>query len=344
MAKIAVSILGATGIVGQRLVARLADHPWFEIEALCGSAESAGLRYSEALKGRWRAPGDVPARVKDMILHECRPGPAGARVVFSALDAEAAGPIEAEYARAGSLVFSNAKAHRFGEFVPLVVPEVNGDHLRLLERQSSAPGGIVTNPNCSTAGLVLALAPLHRRFTVRRVFVTTMQALSGAGYPGVAALDIAGNVLPHIPGEEEKMETEPRKILGDGLTAADIGISAQCNRVATTEGHLMTVAVELVERPSVEEAAAVMASFSPLAGRGLPTAPDRPLFLREESDRPQPVLDAGRGGGMTVTVGRLRTDPLLHLRFALLVNNLVRGAAGAAVLNAELARAMGYGV
>jgi len=341
MKKIRVSILGATGIVGQRIVVRLENHPWFEIGALCASGESAGLPFEEAVKGRWRVPGDVPAGVRDMIVRECRPDPE-ARLVFSALDAAIAGPVEEEFARSGSLVFSNAKNHRMAESVPLVIPEVNAEHLRLIERQAFAPGGIVTNPNCSTAGLVLALAPLHRRFAARRVFVTTMQALSGAGYPGVPSLDIAGNVLPNIPGEEEKIEAEPRKILGDGMSPADIRISAQCNRVATTEGHLMTVAVEFGEKPSLEDAAAAISSFAPFRDWRLPTAPEHPLFLHKGADRPQPVLDAGRGAGMTVTIGRLRADPIFDLRFTLLVNNLVRGAAGAAVLNAELALAMGY--
>jgi aspartate-semialdehyde dehydrogenase len=341
MAKIKVAILGATGIVGQRLAVLLACHPWFEIAALCASVDSVGFRYAEAVRGRWRAPEDIPAALAEAVVKPCIPD-GEARVAFSALEAGAAGPIEESFARAGHLVSTNARDLRMAKNIPLLVPEVNPGHLDLLKQQPYGAGGVMANPNCSTIGLVLALAPLERLFGVRRVFVATLQALSGAGYPGVPSLDILANAIPHIGGEEEKIEMEPRKILGDGTSLSDIRISAQCHRVATLEGHLLSVAVELARRPSHEELIAAFSSFSPLQGIDLPSAPAFPLFVHQDPDRPQPLRDAGRGRGMMVTIGRVRPDPLFDYRFTILVNNLVRGAAGAAILNAELAVKRGY--
>ena len=341
MAKIKVVILGATGIVGQRLAVLLADHPWFEIAALCASVDSVGFRYAEAVRGRWRAPGDIPPSVAEAVVQPCVPG-GGARVAFSALEAGVAGPVEESFARAGYLVSTNARDHRMSPHVPLLVPEVNPGHLDLLKHQTFGAGGLLANPNCSTSGLVLALAPLEKRFGVRRVFVATLQALSGAGHPGVPSLDIAANVIPYIAGEEEKLESEPRKILGDGASLSEIRVSAQCHRVATVEGHLLSVAVELARRPSQNELVDAFSSFAPLEGLDLPSAPRRPLFVHADPDRPQPYRDADRDGGMAVTIGRVRPDTLFDFRFTALVNNLVRGAAGAAILNAELAVKEGY--
>ncbi|MEN6561092.1 MAG: aspartate-semialdehyde dehydrogenase [Acidobacteriota bacterium] len=341
MKKIKAAVLGATGIVGQRLVGILAAHPWFEIEALCASAESAGLRYAEAVRGRWRAPGDIPPGAAGMVVQPCLPD-IGVRLAFSALEAGPAGPIEESFARAGCLVCTNARDHRMSADVPLLVPEVNADHIESVRRQGYGSGGIIANPNCATAGLVLALAPLHKAFGVRRVFVATMQALSGAGYPGVPALDAVGNIIPLIPGEEEKIESEPLKILGDGTRPAGFRVSASCHRAASLEGHLLSAAVEFERGASCQAVAAAMSSFAPLRDLGLPGAPAFPLFVHPDGDRPQPCRDAGRGDGMTVTVGRIRPDRLFDCRFTALVNNLVRGAAGAAVLNAELAVRRGY--
>ncbi len=335
MERIKVAVLGATGVVGQRIGAMLDRHPWFEVTALAASEGSAGAAYEEAVKGRWHAPCDVPEWAAGLPVVTCDPG-MDARIAFSALDANVAGPIEEAFARAGYLVCSNAKNHRMSPTVPLVIPEVNPEHLSLLAMQGYGRGGIVTNPNCSTTGIALALAPLHKRFGVSRVVVTTMQSLSGAGYPGVPALDIAGNVIPYIEGEEEKIENETVKILGNGDAPAGFKISAQCNRVGTTVGHLATVAVELERKTRYEEIADAFAEFRPLAARDLPTAPAAPIALHDDPARPQPALDVDRGRGMVLTIGKLRPDPVFDWRFTLLVNNLVRGAAGAAILNAEL--------
>lgn len=341
MSKIKVAVLGATGVVGQRIVAMLGGHPWFEVSALCASSESAGNRYADAVAGRWKAPGSIPEWVRDLVVAPCVPD-GESRIAFSALDANVAGPIEEDFARAGCFVSSNAKNHRMRPEVPLIIPEINPTHLALLKRQSYGTGGILTNPNCSTTGLALALAPLHARFGVKRVFVTTMQAISGAGYPGVPSLDILGNVIPHIGGEEAKMETEPLKILGELERPAPIQISAHCNRVPTSSGHMMSVSVELARAASLDEIKQELGSYNPLQGRGLPTAPARPIVVVDEPDRPQPAIDSEAGGGMTVTIGRLRSDPILTVRFTALVHNLVRGAAGAAILNAELLVQEGY--
>lgn len=344
-AKIPVGVLGATGMVGQQFIARLAAHPWFEVAWVAASERSEGKRYADAAP--WRLATPMPDRVADLTLEACEPG-RGPQVVFSALDGRAADQLEAPFARAGHVVLSNARTHRMDPLVPLLVPEVNAGHLGLLDRQRRErdwPGAIVTNPNCAAVVLVMVLAPLAA-FGIRRVAVSTMQALSGAGYPGVASLDIVGNVIPHIGGgEEEKIEIETRKILGrdDGREPLDAAISAQVTRVPVIDGHTMTVSVELDARPSTNEVVDAMRRFR---GRpqelSLPTAPDPPLVIMKEVDRPQPRLDAGLGGGMAVSVGRVRPCPVLSVKFVALGHNTIRGAAGASVLNAELMKADGY--
>jgi len=346
-ARVPVAVLGATGTVGQKFVRLLAEHPWFEIAALAASDQSAGRPYGEVV--RWRETLPLPDRVAGMTISPSAP-PLPARIAFSALDADVAQPIEQAFAKCGAWVVTNTRTHRMDPDVPLVIPEINAGHLDLIEQQRAArgwPGAILANPNCSTAGLVLALAPLQAAFGVQKVFVTTMQAVSGAGYPGVPSLDILGNVVPLIGGEEEKMERETRKILGrlanGTVEPAPLVVSAQCNRVATVDGHLEAVSVELGRRATPEEAIAALSGFrGPESVRGLPSSPAAPVEVDLRPDRPQPRLDLERGQGMTVTVGRVRPCPLLDLRFVLLSHNTIRGAAGAAVQIAELLVAEGY--
>ena len=337
--KIPVCILGATGTVGQKFVRLLGDHPWFEIAAVAASAASAGRRYGDVV--RWREQSELPTRVADLLVQACAPPLPGA-VAFSALDAEAAGPVEQAFAAA--FVVTNARTHRMEADVPLLIPEANADHLVLIDRQRQArgwSGAILANPNCSTAALALALAPLHRAFAVEKLFVSTMQAVSGAGYPGVPSLDAIGNVIPHIGGEEEKIERESRKILGAlgpaGVAPAGFSVSAHTNRVAVVDGHLETVSVGFGRRVSPEEATAVLREFraSPCVAE-LPSSPDPPVEVDGRVDRPQPRLDLDRGRGMAVTVGRIRPCPLLDLRMVVLGHNTIRGAAGQAVQIAEL--------
>lgn len=344
--RIAVGVLGATGAVGQTFVRLLADHPWFRIAEVAASEQSAGRAYAEATD--WRQPVAIPSEVAALKVGPCEPG-GMCSIYFSALDAAVAGPVEERFAAKGAVVLSNARNHRMEPDVPLLIPEVNPEHLGLLDRQRRGrgwTGAIVTNPNCSTVGLALALAPLHGHFGARRVFVATMQAVSGAGYPGPASIDVLGNVIPLIAGEEGKIETEPCKILGrfedDGVVPAPIGVAAHANRVAVQDGHTECVSVALDEPAEPQEAAALLAEFSGRPQKlGLPSAPARPIRLAHGPDRPQPRLDLDAGRGMTVTVGRLRPCPLLDLRFTLLVHNTVRGAAGGALLNAELMVAEG---
>ncbi len=340
-AKIPVAILGATGTVGQRFVRLLAAHPWFEIASIAASEQSAGRSYGEVV--RWRESVPIPERVAGMTVLRAEPSIPG-RIAFSAIEAEIAGEVEQAFARAGKFVVTNTKTHRMEPDVPLVIPEVNPDHLDLLCRQQrdrSWEGGIVANPNCSTAGLALALAPLHSAFGVEKVFVATMQAVSGAGYPGVPSLDALGNVIPFIGGEEEKMEIETRKILGrlegPGVTEAPISVSAHTNRVPVVDGHLEVVSVGFGRRVTPDEAVAVLEDFrGPAEVAELPSTPARPLEVDRRADRPQSRLDLDRGDGMTVTVGRVRRCNLLDLRLVLLSHNTMRGAAGAALQNAEL--------
>jgi aspartate-semialdehyde dehydrogenase len=334
-----VGILGATGLVGQRLVERLAGHPWFVLQAVAASDRSAGLPYGEA--ARWALGADVPDPVAGLTVRRCLPQEmTDCDVVLSGLDATVAAEVEPAFARAGFPVISNSSAFRLEPDVPLVVPEINPSHLRLIEAQQRRTGAgfVVTNPNCCVTGLALALAPLHGAFGVRRAVVTTMQAVSGAGLAGPRGMDLLDNVLPYIPGEEDKIERELAKILD-----CELAVSAHCNRVGTLDGHLETVSVELARPASPQAAAEVLRAFqgSP-QGRGLPSSPDRVLIVRDEPDRPQPRLDRGAGGGMAVTVGRLRPCPVFTLRFVVLSHNTVRGAAGGALLNAEMIAAAGW--
>jgi aspartate-semialdehyde dehydrogenase len=340
--RIEVGVLGATGMVGQQFITRLADHPWFKVSWLAASERSEGKAYAEAAP--WRLATPMPDTVRQMKVDGCVPG-RGPKVVFSALDAKAADEIEHVFAAAGHVVLSNARTHRMDPLVPLLIPEVNAEHLSLLEKQRQSKGWkgvVITNPNCATVVLAMALAPL-RAFGVRRVNVTTMQAVSGAGYPGVPSLDILGNLIPFIGGgEEEKIETETLKILGAADTRHSAIVSAQVNRVPVIDGHTMTVSVDLESRPDVEAVAEAMRAFrgQPQALR-LPTAPNPALNVMSEANRPQPRLDADLGGGMTVSIGRLRSCPVLSHKFVALGHNTIRGAAGASVLNAELMNAEG---
>lgn len=340
-----VGILGATGMVGQQFIRQLADHPWFRVAWLGASGRSEGRSYAEAAS--WRLSAPMPDDIAGMRVESCTPGKAP-HLVFSALDAAAADTIEPEFARAGHVVVSNTRSFRMDPLVPLLIPEVNADHLALVDPQRRARGwrgALVTNPNCSTVALSMALAPL-RQFGLRSVMVTTMQAVSGAGYPGVPSLDILGNVIPNISGEEEKIETETRKILGTLSNGAvefhPVVVSAQTTRVPVIDGHTESVSVELEARPTTGDVIAALRAFR---GRpqelGLPTAPPAPISYLDAPDRPQPRLDAERDGGMTVSVGRLRPCPVLGTKFIVLGHNTIRGAAGAAVLNAELLRAEG---
>ncbi len=346
MGRIPVAVLGATGMVGQWFVRLLSRHPWFEVVAVAASGRSAGRPYGEAV--RWILPGGIPEEVREMPVVLPEPGIPG-RIVFSALPADVAGPVEEGFARAGYIVSSNARSHRYDPDVPLLVAEVNPDHLGLVElqrRRRGWRGFIVTGSNCSTAQLVLALEPLRRRFGVEAAVVTTMQALSGAGFSGVPGVAILDNVLPHIPGEEEKLAREPRKIWGrltsEGIEEAGVRISAHCHRVATRDGHLEAVSVKLSRRAELGEVVEALEGFRGLPQElGLPSAPERPIVVRTEPDRPQPRLDRDVGGGMSVVVGRIRPCPVLDWRLEILGHNTVRGAAGGAILNAELVVAEG---
>lgn len=337
--KVDVGVLGATGMVGQQFIMQLSGHPWFRIAWLGASQRSEGRKYRDLA---WRLSSPRPQEVEDMIVESPTPGRAP-RVMFSALDAAVAGDIEREFAAAGHFVVSNARNYRMDQYVPLLIPEVNPDHLKLIPLQQQAKGwkgAIVTNPNCATVPLAMALAA-SRQFEPKRVAVSTMQAVSGAGYPGVASLDILGNLIPFIDGEEEKIESETLKILGtlqtDRVVPHPMVVSAQTTRVPVINGHTETVSVGFGHRPSLDE---LTASFRTFTGKpqqhGCPSAPKHPLLLMEYANRPQPRLDVEREGGMAVFVGRVRPCPVFDYKFVLLGHNTVRGAAGAAVLNAEL--------
>jgi aspartate-semialdehyde dehydrogenase len=342
--KIEVGILGATGVVGQHLVSLLADHPWFRLSWLAASERSSGKRYGDIA---WRLAAPMPEEAAELTIESPEAGK-GPKVVFSALDASVAGEIEAEFAAAGHIVVSNARNHRMDPLVPLLIPEVNAGHLAILRAQREMKrwrGMIVTNPNCSTIFLAMALAAL-REFKPERVVVTTLQALSGAGHPGVASLDALGNVIPSIPGEEEKIENETKKILGrcldEGFEDSPVQISAQTTRVPVIHGHTEAVSVGFRETLSREE---ILEAFQKFSGKpqemGLPHAPQRPIVYCDLPDRPQARLDVERFGGMAVQAGRLRACPVLGHKFVLLGHNTIRGAAGAALLNAELMSAEG---
>jgi len=341
-----VAVLGATGAVGQAFIRLLDGHPWFDLVEVAASERSVGKPYREA--ARW-LEGALPSAVGGLTVAPCDPGAVRAPIVFSALDSGVAGEVEAAFAAAGRLVLSNAKNYRMASDVPLVIPEVNGDHLGLLahqRRQRGWPGGIVTNANCAVTVAAMALAPLHAAYGVRKVFISTMQAVSGAGYPGVPSLDILGNVIPYIGDEEPKIETEITKLLGvfahDHIVPADIVTSAHANRVPVEHGHTACLSVAFERRPTPEEALHTLRTWTGVpAVRGLPSAPSPALIVRDEPDRPQPRRDGPSGNGMAVTVGRVRVDPLFDLRLVAMAHNVVRGAAGGSILNAELLVATG---
>jgi len=342
--KIKAGILGATGSVGQKFIQLLANHPWFEISALAASQRSAGKSYPEAVN--WFLPQPIPPAIAELTVRECKPG-LPAQVIFSGLDASVAGEIETEFARAGYAVISNSRNHRFDPDVPLLIPEVNADHLELIERQKYGQGFIVTNPNCSTIGLVMALKPLQDRFGIDRVHVVTLQALSGAGYPGLSSLDVIDNAIPYIAGEERKMETEPLKILGkleqDKILSADLRISAQCNRVAVIDGHLECVSLRLKSPATTSE---IIRSWQEFRGEPqnlkLPSAPRQPIHYFKQPQLPQPKLQRDLEQGMAISIGRLQECTALDYKFVLLSHNTIRGAAGAAILNAELMLQKGF--
>lgn len=342
MDKIPVAVLGATGSVGQRFVSLLDGHPWFEVVALAASGRSIGRPYAQAC--RWVLPEPMPAWAREMTVLPPTPEAIQARLVFSALPSEQAQEIEPQFARAGVAVCSNASAWRTAPDVPLLMPEVNAPHIALVReqrRQRGWSGCIVTNPNCTSAGMTVALKALDEAFGVRQAFVVSLQALSGAGYPGVPSLDVADNIIPYIGGEEEKIEWEPRKMLGrlveQGIELADMRLSAQANRVAVSDGHTVCLSVGLRASASPEAASAALAAYqAPASARHLPSAPHPALLVRDEPDRPQPRLDRLTGHGMTTVVGRIRPDPLLTLKFVVLSHNTIRGAAGGSIYNAEL--------
>jgi len=341
--KIPVGILGATGSVGQKFIELLAEHPWFEIAALAASERSAGKTYQEAV--HWFMSKPLPTHIAALPVQPCEPN-LPCRIVFSGLDASVAGEIETNFAKAGYIVISNSRNHRYDSDVPILVPEVNPEHLAVIGSQSYGKGAIITNPNCSATGLVVALKPLLDTFGLEAVSVVTMQAISGAGYPGVASLDIVDNVVPFIGGEEPKLESEPQKILGKLVNGhfepAPFKVSASCNRVAVIDGHTECVAVKLGCKPQADEIIAAWRDFQGEPQRlKLPSAPEKPLCYFEENAYPQPKLHRQLGNGMTVSLGRLRECPILDYKFVVLSHNTVRGAAGGAILNAELFVAKG---
>src|SRR6266852_2316720 len=350
-ARIPVAVLGATGMVGQRFIELLQGHPWFELAALAASEQHQERPYGKVAK--WRLSGsEMPPAAATLPVVACRPEalPVNVKIAFSALPAEVAGEVEANFARAGIAVFSNARHYRMEPDVPLLIPEVNADHATAIvqqRKQRGWPGCIVTNANCSATPLVMALKPLKQAFGVRKVRVTPLQAISGAGYPGVPSYDILDNAIPYISGEEEKMESETRKMLGTweegrGFRDAPVVVSAQCNRVATREGHLECASIELEYDATPEEIIAAWQNDTSEPQRlKLPSAPQQALIYRSEPDRPQTLLDREAGHGMSVTIGRLRRCPILSYKFVLLGHNTIRGAAGGSILNAELCASKG---
>lgn len=345
MKKIGVAILGATGSVGQKFIELLEDHPLFEVKELAASEKSAGKKYKEATN--WIMQKPLPLNIANEVVKDCKPD-LKSRIVFSALDASVAGEIEENFAQAGYIVISNARNHRYDLNVPLIIPEVNPDHLEMINQQNFNGGAIITNPNCSTIGLVLALKPIHQQFGIESLNVVTMQAISGAGYPGLPAMDMLDNAIPFIGGEEPKMEKEPLKILGQLNTSgtvdlADIKISAQCNRVAVNDGHLECVQVKLKNKPSIDEIINAWESFKSEPQKlKLPSAPKQPIHYYHEDKYPQPKVQRNLENGMATSVGRLRECSLFDYKFVILSHNTVRGAAGGTILIAELLHAKGY--
>ncbi|HDY74629.1 MAG TPA: aspartate-semialdehyde dehydrogenase [Euryarchaeota archaeon] len=342
MKKTKVAVLGATGMVGQRFISLLEGRPFFELTDIAASSRSAGKRYSDAAS--WYLSDEMPESVRDTVVSEIDPKVIDADIVFSALPSDVAMDVEPAFAQAGFTVASNASAYRDEADVPLLIPEINPEHLGLIEVQRKNrdwDGAIITNPNCTSIVLTLSLKPLYDAFGIDRLFVTSMQALSGAGYNGVSAMSIIDNVIPYIGGEEEKVENESHKILGafDGgaIKDAEFKISASCNRVFTSDGHLESVFIDLAEKPSIEEVEDAFKSFEGMPQKlGLPTAPKPAIVLRSELDRPQPRFDRMAGGGMAITVGRVRKDSIFDIKYSVLGHNTIRGAAGASILNAEL--------
>jgi aspartate-semialdehyde dehydrogenase len=347
--KYPIGILGATGMVGQRFIQLLEHHPWFEVAWLAASDRSSGKKYVEAAK--WRLDTPMPERIAKMTVAPAEPEGAP-KIIFASIDAAYARELEPKFAAAGCAVVSNSSAFRMAPNVPLVLPEVNADHLHLIEEQSwrrESGGYIVTNSNCTVMGPVLALKPIEDRFGIEQIFATSMQAVSGAGYPGVPSMDILDNVIPFISNEEEKMEEEMLKLLGKlednpaghAVKPLAARMSASCNRVPVVDGHTVSVSIKLAKKATREEMLAAWAEFRPLAGQNLPSAPDQPVEWAPQPDRPQPRLDRNRGNGMAVTVGRLRPCGVLDWKFTVLSHNTIRGAAGATILNAELLASLG---
>lgn len=342
-----VAVLGATGAVGQAFIRLLANHPWFEIAELAASERSAGKPYADA--ARWIGPDEMPADIARLTVLPTDPSKISANIVFSALDSAAAQDAEPAFARAGKVVLTNAKNYRMEPDVPLVIAEVNPSHLDVLHTQRRLrgwEGAIVANGNCSAIVTSLPLAPIHQRFGIKKLIVTTMQAISGAGYPGVSALDILGNVIPYIGDEEPKIEAEVRKFLGvnvgERIESADFLVSAHANRVPVEHGHTVCMSIELEEKADAAEVERAIGDWSgAAAARGLPTAPDRAIVVSDQPDRPQPRRQVGTGHGMTIVVGRVRPDPIFDVKLVAMGHNVVRGAAGASVLNAELMASCG---
>ncbi len=340
--QIPVAVLGATGLVGQRFVSLLDNHPWFKVVALAASDRSVGRKYSEVC--RWVLNDPMPDYARNMTVVQALPESVNAKIVFSALHNEIAKDLEPQFAQAGAAVCSNASSHRRGEDVPLLLPEVNAEHIQLVKQQRVKRGWsgcILTNPNCTSTGLTVVLKALDDAFGVKKVFAVSLQALSGAGYPGIASIDIIDNVIPNIHAEEEKVEWEPRKMLGklnDGkIDLADVRFSAHTNRVAVSDGHTVCASVELAHATDPKAAEAILRDYrAPASGRELPSSPQPVIEVRNEADRPQPRLDRLTGKGMTTVVGRLRRDPILDLKFVVLSHNTIRGAAGGSIYNAEL--------
>jgi len=342
MSQISVAVLGATGSVGQRFISLLDNHPMFKVVALAASDRSVGRPYASAC--HWVLSDPMPAWARDMVVVPCLPNSVDAKIVFSAMPADQAKDIEPQFAQAGMAVCSNASSYRRETDVPLLLPEINADHIGLIRGQRQARGWsgcILTNPNCTSTGLAVALKVLQESFGLKRVFAVSLQALSGAGYPGVSSLDIIDNVIPNIGGEEEKVEWESRKMLGkmgaNGVELAEVKISAHTNRVAVVDGHIVCASVELGASTSPEAAIQALRDYqAPAASRDLPSAPHPVIVVRDEADRPQPRLDRMTGKGMTTVVGRVRPDPLFHIKFTVLSHNTIRGAAGGSIYNAEL--------
>src|SRR5215207_1680261 len=342
--QIPVAVLGATGSVGQRFISLLDQHPWFKVVALAASDRSVGQKYSQA--ARWVLDNPMPEYARDMVVVPATPECIDSKIVFSALHNDIAKDLEPQFAQAGTAVCSNASSYRRGEDIPLLLPEINADHIQLVKvqrQQRGWRGCILTNPNCTSTGVTIALKALDDAFSVQKVFAVSLQALSGAGYPGISSLDIMDNVIPNVANgaEEDKVEWEPRKMLGrlnnHRIDLADIVFSAHTNRVAVIDGHTVCASVKLARPADPVAAEAILKAYvAPASARELPSSPRPVIEVRSEADRPQPRLDRLTGKGMTTVVGRVRRDPILDLKFVVLSHNTIRGAAGGSIYNAEL--------